>query len=69
MSLRDRLHKGEIDAYKGKITSMQSQIDKLIEINLSYSKPAVIQTLFQQKQTESYLPTSIRTTRGSTGVL
>ena len=69
MSLRDRLHKGEIDAYKGKITSMQSQIDKLIETNLSYSKPAVIQTLFQQKQTESYLPTSIRTTRGSTGVL
>jgi len=57
------------DQYSLRERELKTQIDQLIDINLSYQRPAIIQTLFQKKQAQSYLPTSIRTDRGAVGGL
>jgi len=59
----------EIMQYKGLVREQERQIDQLTEIALSYKRPAVIKTIFDKKQSETYLPSNIRRGRGSVGVL
>ena len=54
--------------YNLQIKERDNQIQRLVEENLAYKTPAIIQTRFQNRQSQTYLPSFIRN-RGATGGL
>ena len=56
------------DHYNRNVSSQRNILDSIMSQTAKYRQPSLVQTFFQQRQSETYLPSSIRN-RGSTGRL